>query len=154
MESSSSSVEQHESPDVLLQPFVSFKLKAARTECFVEERAGRNFWKKSGNGDAQVYELVMTKPRLITLVPYNLLSTKIDLPQDMSDSEKLGNGEVEQGSVQMRVWKQMANTSPCPAEEATGIHSKCKFLETGKENRRLSLNMHLETEAKCRHIQE
>ena len=56
MESSSLFVEHYEPSDVLLQPLISFKQKAARTECHAEEGSRRNFQGKFGNGEAEIYE--------------------------------------------------------------------------------------------------
>ena len=96
MEPSSSCVEYHEFLDVLLPPFLSFKQRA---ECYVKERARRYFRRKFGDGKAEINELGGAKPRPFTRVPYNMLTTKKNSPQDISDSDKPENAKVEQGGV-------------------------------------------------------
>ena len=57
MESPSPFVEHYEFVDVFLLPFLSFKSKAKRTECFVEKKARSIFRRKLfTNGEAQVQE--------------------------------------------------------------------------------------------------
>ena len=51
-------------------------------------------------------------------------------------------------------WKHKSVPSRALSREATRIHSKWRFLETGKEERRFALNMLLEKTAKCGHTQE
>ena len=50
-------MEHHEFVDVFLHPFLSFKSKAKRAECFVEKKARSIFrGKLFTNGEAQVQE--------------------------------------------------------------------------------------------------
>ena len=77
--------------------------------------------------DRRSMNLVMEKPRFISLVPYNM-SVKF-FSQDMSDSGNRVNVEVEPGSVRTHTWKQMANTSPY----ATRRSQERKLEQTRKE---------------------
>ena len=66
----------------------------------------------------------MTKPGPMNLVSRNLLSTKKDSLQDMSDSNSPLNAKVEHGGVSAFVWKLTRDTEPKSsdvfASEVTG----------------------------------
>ena len=102
MEPSSSFVEYYEFLDVLLQPFLSVKQKAAGTKCYVEEWAGDGTSRESS---------AMAKARSMNLVSYNVLRAKKDPPHDISDSDTPGNAKAAQGGVSTCTWKQMRDTS-------------------------------------------
>ena len=100
----------------------------------------------------------MAKPRPMNLVPRNLLSTKKDSPQDMSDSNSPLNAKVEHGGVTAFVWKLTRDTSQNPAmysaSEVTGWYSICQHLETGAVKWVFELSRLQATGARCLQLNE
>ena len=75
--------------------------------------------------------------------------------QEKSDSENPGILKVEKDSVRIGIWKQMANTSPYPAEQSqvwrpqSTQEQRRRFLETRRKEWKLTLDMRQETGAEC-----
>ena len=117
----------------------------------------------SGEGSAlakpKFWNVVMAKPRLVNLVPLNLLSARKNFPQDVSDSNNPGNAKAEQGSASTGVWmetdaKHKPKISRVFSCEESRRRSRCRYLETGTEKWLFVLNKRLETNAECGHKHE
>ena len=76
----------------------------------------------SGEGSAMAkprsMNLVMAKPRLVYLVSHNLLSTRMNYPQDLSDSNNPVNAIAVQGGVSTSVGQLTRDTSQNSAEDS------------------------------------
>ena len=72
---------------------------AARTVCYVEERAGKYLQRKFGSGEAEIHDLGDGEAETYQFVSYNMLSAKKDSPQDMSDSDNPEHAKAEHGGV-------------------------------------------------------
>ena len=115
----------------------------------------------SGEGSAmakpRLLNLVIAKPRPVNLVSHNLLSMEKNSPQILSDPTNLENAKAEQGGVLTSAWKHARHgpkSSRAFSSEATGRHSKCRYMETRKEKLFFGLNQLLETDARCRDTHE
>ena len=119
MEPSSLFVEHHEFPDVLVQPFLSVKQKAARTKCYVEEWAGGDFQRKFGDGEAEIYEFGYGEAGTFEFgVVQYVACEERSSARYVSDSDTPVNDKAAHGGVSTCVWKQMRDTSQYQAEHS------------------------------------
>ena len=123
MESSSSCAEHYGFVDVFLQPFLSHRTESKQYRVPCRKEGKKHLQRKvsgppSATPKPRSMNLVMTQPRSISLVSREVRMSSYFSSRDMGDFESQGNVEVGKDRAGISIWKQMASTSPYPAEQS------------------------------------